>query len=156
MISTYGVIVAEEPFAAVAEMARVLRSRGRLSLATWADDPDSYIARFFSLIARWSDAPLPPASPFDWGRPDWLDTALSGWSEIAVRAETTTLYAPDTQAVWEEYVAGFGPVAATCDALPEARRAEFRRDFEDLHAPYDTGVGLAIPRQALLVRGIRH
>jgi hypothetical protein len=57
--------------------------------------------------------------------------------------------------VWNEYVTGFGPVAATHDALPGERRADFRADFEALHRPYETNVGLVIPRAALLVRGVR-
>jgi SAM-dependent methyltransferase len=155
VISTYGVIFAEDPAAAIAEMARVLRSGGRLALATWADDPDGYIARFFGLVARWSDAPPPEASPFDWGRPDWLAVATDGQFEIACHEQTTLLYAPDPTTVWEEYLRGFGPVAATYAALPEERRAEFRAEFEDLHRPYQTRMGLVIPRSALLVRGAR-
>ena len=155
MISTYGVIFAEDPQAAIAEMARVLRPGGRLALATWADESEGYIARFFGLIARWSDAPPPPVSPFDWGRPDLLAQALSGPFEIASREQTTVLYAPATATVWSEYVTGFGPVAATHAALPEERRADFRAEFEALHRPYETDIGLVIPRAALVVRGVR-
>jgi SAM-dependent methyltransferase len=117
VISTYGVIFAEDPSTAISEMARVLRPGGRLALATWADDPEGYIARFFGLIGRWSEAPPPAASPFDWGRPDWLAKAMAGRFEIVCREQTTLLYAPDTATVWEEYVNGFGPVAATHAAL---------------------------------------
>jgi SAM-dependent methyltransferase len=156
VVSTYGVIFAEDPRAAIAQMARVLRPGGRLSLATWADDPEGYIGRFFALIGRWSDAPPPAASPFDWGRTDWLGEALGGWFDIACREQTTLLHAPDPATVWEEYATGFGPVAATVAALPDAARAAFRSEFEALHAPYETPLGLVIPRRALLVRGIRH
>ena len=151
VISTFGAMFAEDPSAAIAEMARVLRPGGRMALATWADEPECYIA----LIARWSDAPPPEASPFDWGRPDWLANALSGQFEIASRKQTTVLYPPDPATVWAEYVNGFGPVAATLDALPEDRRPQFRADFEDLHRPCETEIGLVIPRSALLVRGTR-
>ncbi|MBY5986646.1 class I SAM-dependent methyltransferase [Roseovarius atlanticus] len=155
VMSTYGVIFAADPGAAVAEMARVLRPGGRLALATWADDPDGYIARFFALVGAWSDAPPPASSPFDWGRPDWLRDALAGLFEFESREQVTTLYAPDTATVWHEYVSGFGPVAATHGALPEERRAAFRDAFEAFHAPYETGTGLVIPRLARVVRGRR-
>jgi len=155
VMSTYGVIFSDDPRTAVAEMARVLRPGGRLGLATWADDPDGYIARFFALIGQWSDAPPPPASPFDWGNPDWLKQAFAERFEIESRAQVTTLYAPDVATVWAEYVTGFGPVAATWAALPEARRDAFQAAFERLHAPYETELGLVISRPAVVLRGRR-
>ena len=155
VISTYGVIFSPDPSAAIAEMARVLRRGGRLVLATWADEPEGYIARFFGLIARFSDAPPPPASPFDWGREDWLSQALAGRFDFACRRQTTWLYAPDPTSVWTEYLHGFGPVAATHAALPADRRAAFRAAFEEMHSTHETDLGLVIPRPALLVRGTR-
>lgn len=155
VLSTYGVIFSGEPVRAVAEMARVLRRDGRLALATWADDPEGYIAGFFGLVGAWSDAPPPPASPFDWGRPDWLLETLGAFFEIEVRKQVTTLYAPDVATVWEEYVRGFGPVAATYAMLPPDRCEAFRAAFEDFHRPYETALGLTIPRLALVVRGMR-
>lgn len=155
VISTYGVIFSSEPTRAVAEMARTLKPGGRLALATWADDPEGYIAGFFGLVGAWSDAPPPSASPFDWGRPDWLREKLGASFEIEVREQVTTLYAPDAATVWDEYVSGFGPVAATHAALPSDRREAFRAAFEDFHRPYETALGLTIPRLALVVRGMR-
>lgn len=155
IVSTYGVIFAEDPAAAIAEMARVLRPGGRLALATWADAPDGYIARFFDLLGRWSPAPPPAATPVDWGRPAWLEAAMADRFAIGCRPQTTTLYAPDAATVWAEYLAGFGPVAATHAALSEEDKAAFRAGFEDLHRAYQTDIGLVIPREALLVRGVR-
>ncbi len=155
IISTYGVIFAEAPSRAIAEMARVLRPGGRFALATWADEPEGYIPQFFKLIMAFSEAPPPASNPFDWGRTDWLSEAMAGSFDIACHKQTTVLYAPDPATVWEEYLRGFGPVAATHAALPDDRRADFRDAFEEMHRPYETGVGLVIPRQALLVRGTR-
>lgn len=155
VMSTYGVIFSAQPRAAIAEMARVLRPAGRMALATWADDPNGYVAQFFALIGQWSDAPPPPAPPFDWGRPDWLREAVAGLFEIEIREQITTLYAPDIATVWNEYVAGFGPVAATYAALSADQRDAFGGAFETLHKPFATTMGVAIPRLALVVRGRR-
>ena len=155
VLSTYGVIFSAQPARAVAEMARVLRPGGRLALATWADAPEGYIAGFFALIATFSDAPPPPASPLDWGRERWLRDTLGDRFEIEIRAQETTLYAPDVATVWKEYVGGFGPVAATHAALPPQRQAAFKAAFEEFHAPFATRLGLVIPRRALVVRGLR-
>jgi len=153
VLSTFGVIFSDDPHRAISEMARVLRPMGRLALATWADQPDGYVARFFALLGEWSDAPPPPASPFNWGRPEWLRNAMADHFEIDLREQVSTLYAPSVETVWHEYVRGFGPVAATHAALPADRQEAFRTAFEAFHQPFETGLGLAIPRHALVVRG---
>lgn len=80
---------------------------------------------------------------------------MTGRFDITCREQTTLLYAPDTATVWEEYVHGFGPVMATHAAMPEKRQEQLCAEFESLHRPYATAIGLVIPRSALLVRGFR-
>jgi SAM-dependent methyltransferase len=155
VISTFGVIFSNDPAGAVAEMARVLRPGGRLALATWADEPDGYIARFFDLVGEWSAAPPPTASPFDWGRTSWLQEVVGGRFKIDIHEQVTTLYAPNAETVWKEYVKGFGPVAATYAALSRDRRDAFRAAFEGFHRTFAAGSGLTIPRLAFVVRGVR-
>ena len=75
--------------------------------------------------------------------------------EIDIHEQVTTLYAPDVTTVWKEYVNGFGPVAATYATLPQNRRDAFRAAFEDFHRSFAAGSGLAIPRLALVIRGVR-
>jgi hypothetical protein len=87
------------------------------------------------------------------GPPDWLAQAMAGRFEISCHERTTLLYAPDTATVWEEYVNGLGPVAATYAALPEIAAPSFAPTLR--HRPYETRLGLVIPRPALLVRGVR-
>ncbi len=155
VISTYGVIFSNAPCQAAKEMARVLRAGGRLALATWADSADGYNARFFAMLETWSEAPPPAASPFDWGNSRWLNQALGDLFDVRILEQTTTLYAPDLATVWMEYVNGFGPVAATYSALPSDQRGALKAAFEDLHRPHASEFGVVIPRQALIVRGVR-
>lgn len=55
IISTFGVMFAANQKQAAAELARVCRPGGRVSIATWA--PDGSVAEFFSVVGRHSDAP---------------------------------------------------------------------------------------------------
>lgn len=109
----------------------------------------------FDLIGQWSDAPPSGASPFDWGRPSWLRDVVGARFEIELCEQITTLYAPDEATVWTEYVNGFGPVAATYASLPQDRKKAVKAAFENFHRPYATAMGLMIPRQDLIVHGIR-
>jgi ubiquinone/menaquinone biosynthesis C-methylase UbiE len=61
VISTFGVMFAVNQGAAAAELGRVCRPGGRLTLATWA--PEGAVAEFFGVIAKHADAPPPPSSP---------------------------------------------------------------------------------------------
>ncbi|WP_422030566.1 class I SAM-dependent methyltransferase [Roseovarius sp.] len=155
VLSTYGVMFASQPKTAAAELARVTRPGGRMVLLTWLDDPEGYIATFFGLAGRYSDAPPPEVSPMDWGDEDWIEQTLAGDFDLACQPLTTTLFAPDAETVWEEYLIGFGPVRATAEGLSADRRADFREEFIALHDRYRAGHGLRIERKALLVHGLR-
>jgi SAM-dependent methyltransferase len=74
VISTFGVIFAQDQQQAARELGRVMRKGGRLVLATWR--PEGSVAKFLGVIARHSDAPPPPASPLAWGDPRYLEEIL--------------------------------------------------------------------------------
>lgn len=155
VLSTYGVMFAGRPVRAAAELARVTRPGGRLVLATWADAPEGYIARFFALVAGHAGAPSPEVSPMVWGDEDWLQEALGDAFELHVEPRVSTFYAPDPETVWQKYLHGFGPVRMTAAALEGEALEAFRQDFRALHAECAHGPGLRIDRQAVLVCGMR-
>jgi len=155
VISTYGVMFAGKPQVAAAELARVAKPGGRLVLLTWLDDTVGYIPAFFSIVARYAGGPPPEISPMVWGNADWLARTLGGNFELTVRERITTLIAPDADTLWEKYRRGFGPVGRAISGLDEDQVRAFQREFQDLHAAYDTGNGLVIDRKALLVQGTR-
>jgi SAM-dependent methyltransferase len=155
VISTYGVMFAGDQQAAAWELARVVRPGGRMVLTTWFADPESYIPAFFAMVGRYSGAPAPQQSPMNWGNRDWIEDTFGETFDIRAEKVTTTLYAPDADTLWIKYINGFGPMNLTADALDAAQLEAFRQEFRDLHAPYDTGHGLKIDRDALLVSGVR-
>src|SRR5262245_47955151 len=77
VISTFGVMFASRPEAAAAELARVVRTDGRIALTTW--QPDSSVGRMFDVMRRHMTAPPSPAqrSPFEWGRTERIKELLA-------------------------------------------------------------------------------
>src|SRR5262249_50571494 len=74
VISTFGVIFAQNQQQAANELGRVVRKGGRLALATWA--PDGSVAKFQAIIARHSNAPPRQVSPLEWGDPRHVEELL--------------------------------------------------------------------------------
>jgi SAM-dependent methyltransferase len=82
-VSTFGLIFAADPAAAVAEARRVLTPGGRLILTAWT--ADGYVAQMTEAMSPWLPSNGGP-DPLAWGRPDqvhaWL-AASFGTVEIA-------------------------------------------------------------------------
>lgn len=79
--STFGLIFAPDPAAALAEAHRVLRPEGTLALAVWPID--GHMARMSATMEPFVDYPL--TGPFRWGDPDILRTWLEpGFTDIAI------------------------------------------------------------------------
>lgn len=63
---------------------------------------------------------------------------------------------PNAEAAWETFSNGYGPTKALAASLDDARRAELRRDFIAFHAQFPTPLGICVPREYWVTRGIRH
>jgi len=155
VISTFGVMFAGNQEQAARELGRVCRKGGRLVLATWSAEPDSFVARFFAVMGRHNPAPPPPVSPFEWGRPDRLRQLLGQDFELAFEPGVTTFHGPDSSQVWDRFVAGFGPVKALYGSLDESKRENLKRDFIAFHDQFRTELGLRLDRAYLLTVGKR-
>jgi SAM-dependent methyltransferase len=153
VISTFGVMFAQNQEQAAAELARVCRPGGRLVVASWV--PGGAVDQFFGLIAAHGDAPPPAASPLNWGEPAELERLLGAHFELAFERGENHAYHDDEEAVWAWYLRGFGPLKQMAAGLDEAGRAALRRDVDAYHAHYRRPMGLTIDREYLVVRGIR-
>jgi SAM-dependent methyltransferase len=153
VISTFGVIFAQDQKRAAAELGRVCRKGGRLCLATWA--PDGSVAAFFGVIAKHSDAPAPETSPLAWGDPSHVEKLLGGDFELTFERGVNNAYHPDLKHIWEWYARGFGPLRQLIYSLDSDRCAALRRDFDAYHAHYDTEAGLHVKREYVIVLGKR-
>jgi len=152
--STCGVMFAPDHAATASELARVTAGGGRLALACWT--PTSTLARMFAVMRPYS--PPPPngvGSPFAWGDEEHLRELLGDAFELTLERRESVLRVPSGQAAWELFSHSYGPTRILAESLEDDRRAELARDFAGLHDEYAEGDGVAMPREYLLVLGIR-
>jgi SAM-dependent methyltransferase len=151
IISTCGVMFASRPEAAAAELARVCRKGGRICLTTWLSDDNVF--RMFMVMKPFMPPPptSAPPSPFEWGRTERLEELLGRDFELAFEKGVSFYREPTAEAAWERFAGGYGPTKSLA-----TRRADLRRDFIAFHAQFSTPLGICVPRQYWVTRGIRH
>ena len=154
VISTCGVMFVSQPERAAAELARVCKKGGRIGLTTWP--ADGTIAGLFKVMKPYMPTPavaLP--SPFEWGSPQRVKELLGAAFDLRFETGTTVLREPSGQAVWELFVAGYGPTKALAAALDPERRDSLKRDLIAYHEGFKSELGVAMPRDYLVTIGIR-
>ena len=155
IISTCGVMFASRPEAAAAELARVCQKGGRIALTTWLSD--SNLFKMFMVMKPYMAPPPTPAppSPFEWGRTERTTELLSRDFDLAFEKGVSFYREPSGEAAWETFSKGYGPTKSLAASLDEGRRAELRRDFIAFHDQFPTPLGICVPREYWVTRGIR-
>lgn len=153
VISTFGVMFALNQNAAAAELARVCKPGGKVAITGWV--PGGAVASFFGVLAGYSEAPPPPASPLAWGDPDHVTSLLGDQFELQFERGTNNAYHQDCRAIWDWYESGFGPLRQLAETLPPERLKDLRRDCDAYHRHYQKDAGLHIEREYLLTVGVR-
>ncbi len=153
VISTFGVMFATDQAQASAELGRVCKSGGRLSLATWVTD--GAVAEFFAIVGKHAKAPPPEESPLAWGDPDHVRRLLGRDFDLKFERGTNNAYYEGAEDIWDWFARGFGPVRELLGRLGAAEREAFRKDVDAYHQHYATECGLHVKRDYLLVIGRR-
>lgn len=157
IVSTFGVMFASRPEDAAGELARVCRRGGRLTLTTWT--PDGNVFGMFRVIKSYMPAPSDPSgappSPFEWGRIERLRELLERDFELTFEEGVSCYREPDAEAAWHTFAAGYGPVKKLAASLDAQQREAFKRDFIDFHDQFRTPLGICVPREYLVVHGVR-
>jgi SAM-dependent methyltransferase len=83
-LSTFGVMFAPDHARSAAELLRVVRSGGRIGLASWT--PEGFIGRLFATVGRFVPAPAGVASPVLWGTEPHI-VRLFGRQSLDIRCE---------------------------------------------------------------------
>lgn len=155
VISTCGVMFASRPEAAAAELARVCRKGGRIALTTWLSDSNLF-KMFLVMKPFMPPRPNPaPPSPFEWGRTERIAELLGQNFDLAFEKGVSFYREPSAEAAWETFSNGYGPTKALAASLDERRRAELRREFIAFHEQFPTPLGICVPREYWVTRGIR-
>jgi SAM-dependent methyltransferase len=151
--STCGVMFASRPEAVAKEMARLCQSGGRIGLTAWA--PMSSVYQIFQVMRPYLPPPPSPGppSPFEWGKRERVHELLGGDFELKFETGVSVLRMPSSERVWQLFSQGYGPTKALHQAID--RKDDLRRDFIALHDQYQTELGVAMPRDYLVVIGMR-
>ncbi len=155
VISTCGVMFASRQEAAAAELARVCRKGGRIALTTWLSD--SNLFKMFLVMKPYMAPPPTPAprSPFEWGRTERITELLGENFDLSFEKGVSFYREPSGEAAWETFSKGYGPTKSLAASLDDDRRADLKRDFIAFHDQFPTPLGICVPREYWVTRGIR-
>lgn len=154
-ISALGLMYVPDPYAALAEMHRVLRPGGRAVAAVWGERKNCGWAGIFPVVDARVETEVCPLF-FGLGTGGSLERQFerSGFTDVRSERLSTVLAYPDERSALSAAFEG-GPVALAYDRFDDAVRAEAHRDYLDTIAAYRAGDGYRIPGEFVVVRGDR-
>jgi len=155
VISTFGIMFAQRPEDAAAELARVCKPGGRIALATWT--PDGNVFEMFRIMKAYMPTPTgtPPPSPFEWGNPECVSTLLGRDFDLAFERGTSFYREPDGHTAWQNFLQGYGPLRTLVGKLDETDARTLERDFVAFHDRFSTDLGVCVPRDYIVAAGTR-
>jgi len=155
VVSTCGVMFASRPEAAASELARVVRTDGRIAITTWT--PDGNVAAMFHIMRGYMAPPPKPAppSPFEWGNPARIRELLGRTFQLRMEKAVSFYREPNASAAWNTFSSGYGPTRSLANGLDEGRRAALRDAFVTFHEGFATDLGICVPREYWLTLGVR-
>jgi SAM-dependent methyltransferase len=145
-LTVFGTMFAADHQRAADEIVRVVRSGGRVGLASWR--PTGFIGEMFRLITSYVPAPAGVASPMLWGTEEHLEVLFGPSIATMTSVERTCTFRFTSP---EEFVGFFrrwyGPTLKAFEALDEAAQAGLARDLAELARRWNqhTSGSIAIP-----------
>jgi ubiquinone/menaquinone biosynthesis C-methylase UbiE len=149
-ISTFGIMFAPDQFKAASEIARVVRSGGRIGLANWT--PESYIGQLFKLIGKHVPPPTGVQSPALWGTDTKLKELFSGKKMSTAKRIFNFRY--ESPEHWlETFRTFYGPTFKAFGALNAEGQAALQADIFGLISKHNrrTDGKLVMPSEYLEV-----
>lgn len=154
VISTFGVMFARDPEAVAAELARVVRPGGRISLANWA--VGGSVHDMFKLIRSYKPAEESPApSPFEWGKTARVLELLGEHFEVEFEVGTSFFRPESGETAWATFSTGFGPVVTLLEVLSDEKTEALRDEFIAFHEAHRNGAGIVMRRPYVIAKAQR-
>ena len=151
-LSTFGVMFAPDQARSAQELTRVVRSGGRIGLASWT--PEGFIGDLFRLIASYVPPPAGLQSPMLWGTEPRI-VELFGPDSTDIRCERRRFnFRYQSPAHWIEVFRNFyGPTYKAYAALDPDRQASLSEDISALLEHRNVGGprSLVVPSEYLEV-----
>jgi len=154
LISTFGVMFARDPEAVAAELARVVRPGGRISLVNWA--VGGSVHQMFKLIRSYKPAEANPApSPFEWGKTARVLELLGDHFDVEFEVGTSFFRPESGEGAWATFSTGFGPVVTLLEALEAEDASALEADFIAFHETVRTSSGIVMRRPYVITKARR-
>jgi len=154
VISTFGVMFARDPEAVAAELARVVRPGGRVSLASWAIG--GRVLDMFQLLRSYKPAEENPApSPFEWGSAGRVTELLGNQFEVEFESGTSFFQPESGKKAWATFSTGFGPVVTLLEVLSDEKANALEAEFVAFHEAHRMGAGIVMRRPYVITTATR-
>jgi ubiquinone/menaquinone biosynthesis C-methylase UbiE len=128
VVSTFGVMFAPDQEMAASEMLRVVKSGGKIGLASWT--PDGFIGELFKTIGRHVAPPPGSRSPALWGTRARIAELFGLHAASITTAQRQFAFRYRSPAHWLEiFKTYYGPVLKAFAALEPASRAALEHDL---------------------------
>ncbi|HEY7138850.1 MAG TPA: class I SAM-dependent methyltransferase [Methylomirabilota bacterium] len=128
VVSTFGVMFTPDQDMAASEMLRVVKSGGKIGLASWT--PEGFIGQIFKAIGRYLPPPPGARSPAVWGTRARIGELFGLHAASITTAQRQFTFRYRSAAHWlEVFKTYYGPVLKAFAALEPASRAALERDL---------------------------
>jgi SAM-dependent methyltransferase len=118
--SVFGVMFAADPRLAAHELARVVRPRGTIALASWT--PTGFVGEMFGVMTAYVPSLVRVPSPFVWGTEPGLRSLLGpDVSYLQLRRRTFTFRARSPEQFVETFARSYGPTVRALEAAGQNR-----------------------------------
>ena len=153
--STCGIMFAPGHEATARELARVVKTGGRIGLANWT--PEGGLAKTFAMMRPFQPPPPEGAGvPFQWGSEEHVQELLGDTFDLELERHVSHLRIGSGEDYWQLFSSSYGPTRTLAESLDDDRREEFHQTWVDFfESNYRSNGEIDHDREWLFVLGTR-